>query len=71
MLISGAAGGLGTVLVQKFAALGYNVIAVDINNSGFTSFNGLKNVRAKTCDFTNTANNQNVQFSITLQFPMV
>ena len=52
VVISGAAGGLGTVLVKKFAALGYNVIAVDIDKSGLARFEGLQNVIAKNIDVT-------------------
>jgi NAD(P)-dependent dehydrogenase (short-subunit alcohol dehydrogenase family) len=53
VVISGAAGGLGTPLVQNFAELEYNVIAVDVDNRVFSLFKDLKNVIVKTCDVTN------------------
>jgi NAD(P)-dependent dehydrogenase (short-subunit alcohol dehydrogenase family) len=54
VLISGAAGGLGSVLVNKFAALGYYVIAIDIDRQGLTRFDGLPNVVTKIIDITDT-----------------
>jgi len=53
VVISGAAGGIGTVLVQNFAEFGYNIIAVDIGNKLVTKFKDLKNVIIKICDITN------------------
>jgi 2,3-dihydro-2,3-dihydroxybenzoate dehydrogenase len=53
VVISGAAGGLGTVLVKKYADLGYCVIAIDIDTSGIARLNHLNNVIAKTLDVTN------------------
>lgn len=53
VVISGAAGGVGTVLVRNFAELGYRVTAVDIDKTVLTRFNDLKNVTVKTCDVTN------------------
>jgi NAD(P)-dependent dehydrogenase (short-subunit alcohol dehydrogenase family) len=52
VVISGAAGGLGTVLVKKFADLKYQVIAIDINASGLARFNALENVITKAIDVT-------------------
>jgi NAD(P)-dependent dehydrogenase (short-subunit alcohol dehydrogenase family) len=53
VVITGAAGGLGTELVKRFASYGFNVIAVDIDDSGFSGFNDLKVVTTKICDVTN------------------
>lgn len=53
VVISGAAGGLGTVLVKKFADLNYQVLAIDIDSIGLTSLNILENVMTKTLDVTN------------------
>lgn len=53
VVISGAAGGLGTVLVKKFAALAYHVVAIDIDKSGLSGFYDLKNVETSVLDVTN------------------
>lgn len=52
VFISGAAGGLGKVLVREYSALGYQVIATDIESSGLAEFNILENVIAKKLDIT-------------------
>jgi NAD(P)-dependent dehydrogenase (short-subunit alcohol dehydrogenase family) len=53
VVISGAAGGLGRVLVRKFASLSYQVIAIDIDKSGLSALSELKNVKTRFLDVTN------------------
>jgi len=53
VLISGAAGGLGSVLVKMFAEGGFHVIATDIDSQGLAKFNSRENIQAKTVDITN------------------
>jgi 2,3-dihydro-2,3-dihydroxybenzoate dehydrogenase len=53
VLISGAAGGLGSVLVKMFAEDGFHVIVTDIDSQGLAKFNSQENIQAKTVDITN------------------
>ena len=53
VFISGAAGGLGKVLVKEFASLGYKVIAVDIDAHGLAEFDSAENIITETLDVTN------------------
>jgi NAD(P)-dependent dehydrogenase (short-subunit alcohol dehydrogenase family) len=52
VFISGAAGGLGRVLVRKFADMGYKVIAVDIDSQGLERLKPTDKVMIKTLDIT-------------------
>jgi len=54
VFISGAAGGLGKVLVKEYSDLGYLVIAADIETSGLSEFSDLENVIIKKLDVTNS-----------------
>lgn len=56
VFISGAAGGLGSILVKNFADLGYTVFAADINLTGLSGLNLPGNVIAIPLDVTNTEN---------------
>lgn len=53
VFISGAAGGLGKVLVKEYANRGFQVIAADIETSELSIFRGLDNVVTKNLDVTN------------------
>jgi NAD(P)-dependent dehydrogenase (short-subunit alcohol dehydrogenase family) len=53
VFISGAAGGLGSAAVKKFADLGYRVFAADIDTTGLSKFNILDNVKIIELDITN------------------
>lgn len=52
VFISGAAGGLGQVLVRKFADIGYKVIAVDIDAQRLDMLEPTDKVVTKTLDIT-------------------
>jgi 2,3-dihydro-2,3-dihydroxybenzoate dehydrogenase len=52
VLISGAAGGLGKVLVKQFAGYGYKVIAVDIDAQGLECFLNMDHIMTNTLDIT-------------------
>ena len=52
VFISGAAGGLGKVLVKEYAEAGFQVFAADIETSGLSIFSGLANVVRINLDVT-------------------
>lgn len=54
VFISGAAGGLGKVLVKEYTGQGFKVIAADIDISGLSGFAGSENVVSVKLDVTDT-----------------
>ena len=52
ILISGAAGGLGSILVKKFSEQGDHVIALDISAEGLENLSNTDNVTTKVLDIT-------------------
>jgi NAD(P)-dependent dehydrogenase (short-subunit alcohol dehydrogenase family) len=52
VVISGAAGGLGSAVVKKFVDLKYRVVAIDIDASGLSRFNSLENLITRVLDVT-------------------
>jgi len=52
VLISGAAGGLGSKLVKIYSEQGFRVIATDIDVDGLSKLSSLANVLTKTMDIT-------------------
>jgi NAD(P)-dependent dehydrogenase (short-subunit alcohol dehydrogenase family) len=52
VFISGAAGGLGKVLVREYSAIGYRVIAADIESTGLSEFSSSENVFTIKLDVT-------------------
>ncbi len=56
VFITGAAGGLGRVLVRAYADTGYRVIATDINRAGLNSLSDLQLVTARYLDVTDSEN---------------
>jgi 2-hydroxycyclohexanecarboxyl-CoA dehydrogenase len=52
VVVSGAAGGLGTALVSRFVENQYKVIAIDNNSNGIQRLNTIENVTALKVDIT-------------------